>query len=219
MDLRRIDVHAATVFHSVQGRTTWKSRTNMATVLDGAGMPRTMCKTSREHACSPCNRPRYAAMCFTSQPASMRGTLNPKSIPQPGHTTHSLDKAAPEVARDLHVVGAASWEHRGVLQRPPHDHDGVVQGAVGLVQELLAAAAQNEGRRLGALAPCEQVVALRAHLEVGTEHPSAIFTSSAPSTAWRLRSTSHVKPHLTGSRLPNTIAGAQGMSPVVQLPC
>jgi hypothetical protein len=53
-----------------------------------------------------------------------------------------------------------------VLQRAAHNHDGIVQAALRLVDELLAAAAQHDGgsARLGAAR--EQVVALATNLQV-----------------------------------------------------
>jgi hypothetical protein len=70
-----------------------------------------------------------------------------------------------QTAAHLHVNRAAACHHMCVLQRAAHDHDGVVQAALGLVDELLTAAAQHDGggARLGAAR--EQVVALATNLQ------------------------------------------------------
>lgn len=50
---------------------------------------------------------------------------------------HIIQKwGPPEGLAQLHIDGAAASDDIGVLQRAPHDHDGVVQRAVCLVQEL-----------------------------------------------------------------------------------
>ena len=50
---------------------------------------------------------------------------------------------------ELHLDGAAATDHRVDVEGPSHDHDGVVDGALGLGDELLGAAAQDECGRLG----------------------------------------------------------------------
>lgn len=56
---------------------------------------------------------------------------------------------APQVLGQLHVDRAAAGHHQRALERAPHNHDGVVQRAVGLVQELLGTAAQHQGAGVG----------------------------------------------------------------------
>ena len=67
-------------------------------------------------------------------------------------------------ARRLHLDGAAARHDRVVLDRAAHDHDGVVERALGLLDELLGAAAQYERARLGLRAAGEDVVAFAADL-------------------------------------------------------
>ncbi len=47
--------------------------------------------------------------------------------------------------------------HSIVFEGTSHNHDGIVEGAFSLLQELLSAATQNNGARLGLRTPHEQV--------------------------------------------------------------
>ena len=65
----------------------------------------------------------------------------------------------------LHVDGAAAGDDGCVLHRAADDLQRVVERALGLVDELLGAAAQHEGRRASFGALAEDVEALAAHLK------------------------------------------------------
>lgn len=69
-----------------------------------------------------------------------------------------------QVRRDLHLDGAAAADNRPVLDGALDNHDGVVQRALHLGNELLGAAAQHQRARLGLGAALEEVVALAANL-------------------------------------------------------
>lgn len=83
--------------------------------------------------------------------AGGRGSGRQHAPPRYPPSDHSPN-ASPQVARHLHVDGASAGHHHGALERAAHNHDGIVQRAVGLVEELLAAAAQHQraGVRRGA---------------------------------------------------------------------
>mmetsp|Transcript_1370 Transcript_1370/g.4189 ORF Transcript_1370/g.4189 Transcript_1370/m.4189 type:complete len:606 (+) Transcript_1370:131-1948(+) len=66
--------------------------------------------------------------------------------------------------RDLHLDGAAAADDAHVHGAALDDHERVVDGAVRLLDVLLGAAAQHDGRRLGAGAAGEDVEALAADL-------------------------------------------------------
>jgi hypothetical protein len=91
----------------------------------------------------------------------------------------SMRSSAP---RELHVDGAAAGDDGRVLERAAHDHDRVVQRALRLVDELVAAAAQDHRRGARARAALEQVEALRAHL--GTQPSAATHHACMQCTAF-----------------------------------
>mmetsp|Transcript_1025 Transcript_1025/g.3241 ORF Transcript_1025/g.3241 Transcript_1025/m.3241 type:complete len:391 (+) Transcript_1025:163-1335(+) len=64
----------------------------------------------------------------------------------------------------LHLDGPAAGDDGRVLEQPARVHDGVVQRALCLLDELLGAAAQDEGAGGDARAPLEEVEALAANL-------------------------------------------------------
>ena len=68
------------------------------------------------------------------------------------------------VPAELHVNGTATGHHRGILHGSPHNHDGIMQAALCLIDELLRAASQHHGGCAGSRAPLEQVVPLRTNL-------------------------------------------------------
>lgn len=69
-----------------------------------------------------------------------------------------------QVLGDLHLDGTAAGHDRVVLERTAHDHDGVVERTLGLLDELLGTAAQNERARFSLRTTREDVVPLAADL-------------------------------------------------------
>ena len=70
-----------------------------------------------------------------------------------------------QILAQLHLDGAAAGDDGVVLDGATHDHDGVVEGALGLLHELLGAAAEDEGARLGLGHAGEEVEALSTDLK------------------------------------------------------
>lgn len=71
---------------------------------------------------------------------------------------------AVQVGGHLHLDGTAAADNGLVANGALDDHDGVVQGALDLGDELLGAAAQDERARLGRRAVLKEVEALAADL-------------------------------------------------------
>jgi len=51
-----------------------------------------------------------------------------------------------------------------VLHGTSHNHDGVVKGTLGLLNELLGPSPQQESARLGLGTACEKVIPARQHM-------------------------------------------------------
>lgn len=81
-----------------------------------------------------------------------------------------------QVGGDLHLAGAAAADDQVVLDGALDDHDGVVQGALDFGDELLGAAAQDQGAGLGLGAVLEEVEALAADLALveGPAHAEVV---------------------------------------------
>merc|ERR1719312_50004 len=70
----------------------------------------------------------------------------------------------PEVFAELHVYGSASSDHRVILHCPPDNHDGIMQGPLGLLHELLGTSPQDYCTRLGFWAALEKVESFSSNL-------------------------------------------------------
>eukprot|EP00047_Mylnosiga_fluctuans_P001742 m.221713 g.221713 ORF g.221713 m.221713 type:complete len:557 (-) comp10637_c0_seq1:26-1696(-) len=70
----------------------------------------------------------------------------------------------PQELAELHLNGTATSNNGVVLDRATHNHDGIVQRALRLLDELLGTAAHDDRARLGLGAAREEVVPLGADL-------------------------------------------------------
>lgn len=65
------------------------------------------------------------------------------------------------------------------LDGAAHDHDGVVQRALGLLHELLGPTPQDDGARLGLRAALKEVIPAGSHItQTGTSMPLLISTGN-----------------------------------------
>lgn len=71
-----------------------------------------------------------------------------------------------QVRRQRHLDGTTAGNNAVVLGRAAHNHDGIVNGALGLVEELLAASTQNHSSRLGSRTLGKKIIALFANLHL-----------------------------------------------------
>ena len=60
-----------------------------------------------------------------------------------------LDRVLLQLLGQLHLGGASSGHHLVGLEAPPHDHNSVVEGPLGLLDELLGSSPQDDSGRLG----------------------------------------------------------------------
>lgn len=97
-----------------------------------------------------------------------RGTLSSGSFSSVEQSAWEWEKQGEgeRWGSDTHfeVNGTASGDDRCILHGAAYDHDRIVEGPLGLVDELLTPSAQHHSAGLGSGAAGEQVVALSANL-------------------------------------------------------
>jgi len=89
-----------------------------------------------------------------------------KSINDELSLARDLLEVLSEVARELHFDGASTG-HNGVrLDGSTHNHGGIVEGPLSLLEILLSTSSEHEGGRLGLLTASEHVVSLVTKLDL-----------------------------------------------------
>mmetsp|Transcript_19796 Transcript_19796/g.60067 ORF Transcript_19796/g.60067 Transcript_19796/m.60067 type:complete len:411 (+) Transcript_19796:551-1783(+) len=90
-----------------------------------------------------------------------------------------LARLFPQICRKFHLDGTAAGNDGWILEQTARVHDGIVQRAFGLLNELLGTTAEDERARRGALATLKKIEALAANLP--------LFKSAARSqNAWSI---------------------------------
>ena len=102
----------------------------------------------------------YVYICACLSELVRPPSLPTYSLSSPSQVISSSSRPRTTYLGDLHIDGTTTLHDVRTLHGTTHNHDSVVERPLRLVDELLGATTQHQGRRLGLWAPHEKVVPL-----------------------------------------------------------